>query len=199
MIEIEQKYHVDDVDSLHQRLIAMGADEMPVEQHADTYYNHPSRDFSQTKEALRVRRKNGVPLITYKGAKLPGAVKARQELEWRLDPGDPDGTQTESLLVLLGFRKVATVEKSRRNFSLDQSGVPFKVTIDHIEPLGDFAEIELVVAEKLRNDSDTGKNGLIATARQQIVDLAPKLGLHRAEPRSYLRMLLESPDFQPNN
>ena len=198
-IEVEQKYHVDDADTLEQRLILLGAQEQPTQQHADTYYNHPSRDFAQSHEALRIRQCNGVPLITYKGTKLPGAVKARREMEWRLDPGDPNGSNTEELFLLLGFRKVATVRKSRQSFVLNDSNAPFTITIDRVESVGCFAEIELVVEGGNSKDehsaADVGSNA-IAAARQQIVQLAPKLGLHQDEPRSYLRMLLELSENQ---
>ncbi len=75
MFEVEQKYRVDDVSDLQSRLDQRGASRGDLEQHSDTYYNHPNRDFSQTGEAFRIRRINGIPLITYKGAKLAGAIK----------------------------------------------------------------------------------------------------------------------------
>ena len=180
LIEVEQKYHVDDPIVLRERLAQLGAIEQPQQQHSDTYYNHPCRDFAETHEALRLRRCDGVPMVTYKGTKLPGAVKARRELEWRLDPGDDDGTKMESLLVLLGFRAVATVKKTRCSFLISHDKTEFTATIDQVDSLACFAEIERVVSD-----------GEIEVARQQIVDLAPKLGLHQAESRSYLRMLLE--------
>ncbi|QDT08118.1 class IV adenylate cyclase [Planctomycetes bacterium K23_9] len=191
-IEVEQKYHVDEADVLQHRLVALGATEQPFQEHADTYFNHPCRDFAQTHEALRIRYSNGMPLITYKGTKLPGAVKARRELEWRLDPGDVDGSQMQTLLDLLGFRRVATVKKDRRSFLLAKNDHEFTVTIDHVHALGWFSEIELVIES--HNDQQVSQQETrIADARARILELAPELGLHRDEPRSYLRMLLESP------
>lgn len=179
--EIEQKFHVDDLACLENRLAELDASEQRVEQHSDSYYNHPSRDFSETKEALRVRRVDGVPMITYKGPKLPGAVKARLEREWRLDPGDPDGSSTEELLQILGFRPVAIVRKSRRCFGLTGEMADFGVVIDTVEFVGMFAEVELVVAQSSE----------IEVARERISQLSSNLGLQRDEPRSYLTMLLE--------
>lgn len=190
MIEIEQKYHVDSPDQLHDRLMAAGAVKQSTQQHADTYYNHPSRDFAETHEALRIRRCDGVPMVTYKGKKLPGKVKARQELEWRLDPGDPDGNHMELLLTSLGFKKVATVRKTRRNYQLDHGGAQFALTIDDVESLSTFAEIELVIPTPDAADQQAD----VEVARQRIIELAPHLGLQQTESRSYLRMLLESSD-----
>ena len=56
--EVEQKFLVDDPEALQNRLIELGASPSPSEQHSDTYYNHPCRDFSETHEALRIRRIN---------------------------------------------------------------------------------------------------------------------------------------------
>ena len=179
--EIEQKYHVDDLGCLERRLAELGAVEQRREEHSDSYYNHPSRDFRETTEALRIRRVDGLPMITYKGPKFPGAIKARLEREWRLDPGDPDGSSTEELLQILGFRPVAMVRKSRRCFRLPGDRADFGVVIDQVQTLGLFAEVELVV----------GDLSEIEPARERIAELAGHLGLQRAEPRSYLSMLLE--------
>lgn len=181
MFEIEQKFRVDDIADLERRLSEMSAIESATEQHVDAYYNHPSRDFGETKEALRVRRVNGIPMITYKGAKLPGKIKARRELEWRLDPGDVDGTKTEELLTLLGFRPVGTVKKHRQSFQLPSELADFAVVIDQVDGLGQFAEIELIAQDSAR----------IEDARIRISRLAERLGLQIAESRSYLRMILE--------
>ncbi len=180
--EVEQKYHVDDLAALENRLAELGAVEGQIEQHRDTYFNHPSRDFKQTHEAFRIRRVDGAALITYKGAKLPGAIKARPELEWRLDPGDPDGTRMERLLDLLSFRHVAVVEKQRRPFSMPGELADFGVVIDEVRLLGSFAEIELIVRDPAQ----------IEIARDRIGRLGERLGLRRPEPKSYLTMLLAS-------
>lgn len=179
--EVEQKFHVDDLAELERRLAEVGAVEQRSERHADSYYNHPSRDFAETREALRVRRVDGVPLVTYKGTKLPGAIKAREELEWRLDPGDPDGRSMEKLLQLLSFRPVAVVQKRRRHYWMPTDSADFGVMIDEVDSLGLFAEIELIARDSAE----------IETARTRIDQLSQRIGLHRAESRSYLRMILE--------
>lgn len=180
MYEVEQKFHVSDPDALVAKLIDLGATEMPTQTHRDTYYNHPSRDFAETHEALRIRRVDGIPMVTYKGVKLPGAVKARRELEWRLNPGDPDGSQTEELWTLLGFRPVATVAKVRRIFELGHPFAGLTVTVDAVESVGSFAEIETLA----ENEADVDQ------ARARVEGLSERLSLHHTEPRSYLRMLL---------
>ncbi|MCG8650239.1 MAG: class IV adenylate cyclase [Pirellulales bacterium] len=182
MIEIEQKFRVQDTAQLAHLIISLGGDEKPSQLHQDTYYNHPGRDFAETREALRVRRVDGVPWITYKGTLLPGHVKARRELEWQLSPGDDDGSNTETLLELLGFRRVATVEKHRRPFTLSLAEQTCCVVIDRVTSLGDFAELELIVEQ-----TDD-----VEAARANIDALAGKLKLDQRESRSYLAILLDS-------
>ena len=178
--EVEQKYHLQHLESFENAMRSFGAVEQATEHHADTYYNHPCRDFAVTNEAFRIRRIGGVPMITYKGPKLPGAVKARREMEWCLGPGDKDGTQTAELLEHLGFKTVATVEKTRRPFTANHSTGPFAVVIDQIQELGLFVEIEVMV----------DKQEDIEQARQKIEAIAEQLGLRQPEARSYLRMVL---------
>ena len=181
MFEVEQKYRVEHLSDLHRRLEELGATAEPEQQHRDAYFNHPSRDFAETGEAFRVRRIDGTPLITYKGAKYAGAIKARRELEWRLDPGDPEGNQTEELLGLLGFQPVATVQKRRCPYRLGGRETELLVVIDDVDSIGVFAELERVVEDESQ----------IESARVEIHELSAKLGLRTPEPRSYLEMVLE--------
>ena len=181
MYEVEQKYRVDCAETLIGLITDLGGTQKETESHADTYYNHPSRDFAQTREALRIRRVDGNPMITYKGPKLPGVIKARREMEWRLDPGDVDGTQTEELLVELGFQLVKTVRKTRRPFGLPAPWSDLIVVVDQVDGLGTFAEIEAVVADQ----------SLVELARGRIAELAGHLTLQQDEPRSYLNMVLQ--------
>lgn len=181
MYEVEQKYRVADVRGLRDRLLQIGAVPTAEESHEDAYFNHPCRDFAETREALRVRRVDGRPSLTYKGPKLPGAIKARRELEWRLDPGDADGENTVTLLGLLGFRPVATVRKDRESFTARDDSGELVVTIDRVETLGTFAEIEALADEV---------DG-VGAARNRVAAMAGKLALREAEPKSYLRLVVE--------
>ncbi len=191
MFEIEQKYHIDDRDVLIERLAAETAVLVSEQVNDDTYYNHPCRDFAETGEALRVRRVDGIPMVTYKGQKLPGDVKAREELEWRLDPGDTYGLSMERLLTHLGFRRVATVSKRRHTYRIGTDDDSLTITIDHVPALnsagisGLFSEIECVLPSDAPTDEEIQK------ARKRVTKMARKLGLNKPESRSYLRMQLE--------
>ncbi len=185
MFEVEQKFPIADVSQFDSSLIEFGFAFVSSQSQCDIYFNHPCRDFASTKEALRVRRIDGAPFLTYKGTKLPGAVKARRELEWELAPGDIDGNKTEELLILLGFRRVAEVRKHRRTYEpspkvSDSRLAGTTIVIDEVEQVGRFVEIERIAAAEEE----------IESAREEVARLAERLGLREPESRSYLTMLL---------
>lgn len=181
LLEVEVKYFVDDEKHLRVCLDSLGAIELAAEHHIDTYYAHPCRDFRQTKEALRLRRINGQPFITYKGPKLPGDVKVRRELEWSLAPGDEMGELTEELWRQLGFSPVAVVDKIRRPFEFLQPGQKLQITIDTVQEVGVYAEIEILA-----------KPANMEEARVAVLAMARKLELSRLESLSYLGLLLQN-------
>lgn len=188
MLEIEKKYELADRADFVDRLTESGAVEGKTERHADTYYRHPSRDFVQTNEALRIRSVDSVASITYKGPKMDLGdphLKARQEIEWCLAPGDSEGSQMASLLVALGFSAVTTVRKRRQSFHWP-AGQPemagFTLTVDDVEQLGTFAEIELLIPD--------GSSESPQAAGARINELADRLGLSQSVRYSYLQMLL---------
>jgi adenylate cyclase class 2 len=130
-----------------------------------------------TDEALRIRTVGAESVVTYKGPKLGGSAKTRFELELPLAAKTSDGW-TE-MLTRLDFRAVATVRKRRELFELTQEGRAFELSIDEVEGLGAFAEVETIADEASREK-----------AEHAVLALAAELGLTDAEPRSYLEMLL---------
>lgn len=198
-IEVEQKFRLPDPAALLSALQRHGAIEQGIEQHADTYYGHPCRDFQQTREALRIRRvvrhrrgdgaaepSSTETYVTYKGAYLAqlhvSGIKARAEIQWRIDADDPGGRHFATLLDRLGFVEAMTVRKTRQSFQLQRADRTFTVTIDDAQRLGQFAEVETLAAGT--PDAEASRGGL-----QQ---LANELGLHQLEPRSYLAMALQA-------
>jgi len=182
VFEVEQKYQVEKRLAVEERLLAFNAKIIGQEVHEDVYYSHPSRDFRESGEALRIRKVNGVPMVTYKGPRMPGKIKVRKELEWRLDPGDARGSQMAELLESLGFGKVAAVCKIRDVYRIPNSEIT--VVLDQVDGLGCFAEIERIAADEAQ----------IELAKQAIEELESRLGLEKKESRSYLGMILELPN-----
>lgn len=187
MYELELKYRIEDVSQVLAKLDDIGAIESVTESHEDTYYRHPCRDFTSTGEALRLRRIDGRPYVTYKGGKqLVGhgdvsGIKLRRELEWDLAPGDQEGSKMAEMLESLGFSVVARVVKQRRPFDVEFGGTKAVVTIDAVDGIGMFAEIEVLCEGQAEQQRAT----------EAISGLARQLGVVSAESRSYLRMVLE--------
>ncbi len=178
--EVEQKYPVDDMAALEAELASAAAEISEAQLEVDLYFAHPQRDFAQTDEALRIRRKGPANWITYKGPKIDAATKTRQELELPLSPGEESAVAWESMLEALGFAPVGQVRKSRRKADIPWQGRRIEGSLDDVEGLGLFAELELVV------EADA-----VEEAKQCIASLAERLKLVQTERRSYLELLLQ--------
>jgi adenylate cyclase, class 2 len=178
-MEIEGKFRVANAEVLRQRLAEIAALELTTEQHTDTYLKHPIRDFRITDEALRMRCVDGMYWVTYKGPRREGHLKVRPEIELPLQPG----TESEWFRIWqsLGFEQVTSVSKSRQSYRVEANGRPVTVTIDSVDGIGCFSEIERVVQSEAE----------LETARADIDQVALRLGLDCVEKRSYLSMVLE--------
>lgn len=179
MIEVEQKFRMDDVATLQQRVKALSARQGEPTVQLDRYFAHPCRDFSQTDEALRVRRVGRQNCVTYKGPKLDATTKTRREIELILPPGDAGAEAFADLLQVLGFREVGTVRKTRTAYRMTWQGHDVAVCCDEVDGLGSFVELEIGASEE-------GVDG----AKAALAALAEELQLSGGERRSYLELLM---------
>ena len=106
-----------------------------------------------------------------------------KEIEIPFAPRARTSAQLEELLKELGFRPVHTVTKKRTIFALDWENRHLEITLDEVDEVGNYLEIETLAGEDDRE-----------SARDVILKLARHLGFHHAERRSYLRLLLEKLD-----
>lgn len=180
--EVEVKFRVADHADLRRRLEDRGLSPGATVEHQDAYLAHPSRDFAGTGEAFRIRGEGEANRITYKGAKLGGPAKTREEIEVEFAAGLEAREDLKRVFEHLGFRPVAEVRKRRSEYRLESGGRPMTVTLDLAEGLGPFVEVETLVEA----ESD------LAEAQKAVLALGRELGLAEVEPRSYLRMLLEA-------
>jgi adenylate cyclase class 2 len=180
--EVEVKYRLADRGLLVERLVERGAVPSSTMPQEDVYLAHPSRDFAQTHEALRIRRIGSENRITYKGPRLSGPTKTREEIEITFATGDVALEQLRRLFENLGFRPIGTVRKSRTLFELTEGGQRLEIAVDLAEGLGDFAEIET----QAQSAAD------LPAAQAAVLAVAAQLGLTEVEPRTYLRMILET-------
>jgi adenylate cyclase class 2 len=172
MLEFELKVRIPSLDPVRKQLIGHNARFCGRIHEHDIYYNAPHRDFGVTDEAIRVRYTNDNSVVTYKGAKIKtSGLKAREELNMVVD----SGAVFEQMLDRLGFTRTAEVNKWRENYRLFEAAI----TLDEVENLGTFVEIEILAADENSNP----------TAR--IEEIAKEVGVF-GEPilASYLELLL---------
>lgn len=85
---------------------------------------------------LRIRKKAGRSLLTFKGSsKIPEDVAWQ---EWETEAPDPDAL--EKLLLSNGLVRVVTIDKKRETYKHND----FEINLDLIEGLGEFVEVELI-------------------------------------------------------
>jgi adenylate cyclase class 2 len=181
--EVEQKFPVADLTALAAQLSALGATISESRSELDHYYAHPSRDFSQTDEALRIRRADRANYITYKGPKIDATTKPRREIELTLSPDEEQTAGWESILEALGFTPVGEVCKYRRKAAIPWQGRSVEGSLDEVIDVGTFFELELMAEEED-----------VEAAKACIASLAEHLGLARSERLSYLELLLRAGD-----
>lgn len=177
MLEVEVKYRVADLAPLEKKLAGWSGPQ--TRQEVDQYFNAPDRDFARTDEALRIRRVDQKNVLTYKGPKRDAETKTRFELELPLADGQHSAAQGRELLLKLGYRPSGTVHKSRKVYHTDKDGFQVQASLDLVEELGAFAEIEVVAEEKD-----------FPAAKALILNIAEELGLANTERQSYLQLLL---------
>jgi adenylate cyclase class 2 len=176
-MEVEAKVALDAdrLAAVRVRLTGLAAKPSPPVEEADTFFSHPSRDLAAADEALRLRRTAASFELTHKGPRRAGPVKSRAERTVRM-ADDP----TE-VLAALGFAPSARLRKRRERFRLPA----VEVTLDHVEGLGWFAEVEALAAG---GTSGTGGEAAVEAVQQAL----RQLGLEDAprEPRSYVELAL---------
>ncbi len=156
----------------------MGEPEGEVEQ-VDLYYQHPCRDFGETDEALRLRRAGDRTVLTYKGPRV-GEEKSREEVEVEVE----DFGAMDKILRKLGFEPLerVKVKKRREVYRVKFAGREVEVTLDEVEGLGTFLELECSVKDRSE----------IERAEKDLRRLAEELGAEGERIRkSYLEMLME--------
>jgi adenylate cyclase, class 2 len=179
-IEVEKKFPVPDLSQVERELDVMGVRVLPPKTEVDLYYQHPSRDFAATDEALRIRRTGKSSWITYKGPKIDRTTKTRREIDLPLPEGTGGADSWAELLKALGFVPRAEVRKQRRKAHAAWQGTTIEVSLDEVDQVGTFVELEIV--------TDTAG---VESAKLSIQSLAARLGLVGGERRSYLELLLE--------
>jgi adenylate cyclase class 2 len=185
MYEVELKVRADH-DRVRDRLDELGATPLGTVVQEDTYFDAPDRNFAETDEALRVRREyppgeSGETVLTYKGPLVDPDSKTREEAETGVDDED----EIRAILQGLGYHRAATVRKERSRFALAEC----TVTLDAVDGLGEFVEVELETDQDL--GADDGAE-VLEQLRGKVATVMTDLGLDPDEQiqTSYLGLLL---------
>ncbi|MBL7206214.1 MAG: class IV adenylate cyclase [Candidatus Aenigmarchaeota archaeon] len=145
----------------------------------DTYFFPPHKDFfanKNGKENLRIRDSNGKVKLTYKNV-VYNNWEYSHSIEKTVTVND--SKELIEILKSLGFKIHITIVKEREIFENDK----FKITIDKIEDLGFFAEIEW--------NCEENENAL-----EECKKMAKELELEEIEDKGYLRLLEEKMDLK---
>lgn len=157
------------------------------ESHEDTFYDTDDHALQAQGKTLRLRQfltQGQGQELTAKGPRL-GSVsgaKARVEYTSKITRG-----QTNKILSLLNYTPTFTYFKKRRSCKVWFEGEAVNVSLDGIEGLGRFMELELMVLE-----------GEQAEAGAKLKRLAATLGLSESELelRSYSELVKEKQNDQ---
>lgn len=150
-VEVKAKYQPGQKAALITYLNEQGYRYMSHERQLDDYYNHPSRDFARTDEALRIRRVvdqekyRELSILTYKGKNQSGYGQTREELECEIG----SYPMMEQILKNLDFPLAAQVDKMRLVYQKDD----ISFCIDDVKGLGSYIEIEILVSEGMEEQA----------------------------------------------
>ncbi len=159
------------------KILEIGGVETDIIEQRDLYLSHPSRDFSKTDEAFRIRIQKEPAsgkvdtILTYKGPKISKRSKTRVEKEVRI--GEDNYREVQDLFGSLGFELAGTVEKTRQRFQLNE----MEIALDIVPGLGIFIEVEMISDEVL-------------VAEGKIIEFLKEQEWTEFERRSYLELLL---------
>lgn len=139
-IEIEAKMRVSDLSAVRARVEGCGGSRLASVFEVNTFFDTPTRALLAADQGLRLRTARRLPdgapsfVITFKGPRLHGALKSREETELQV----ADGAAAAALLQCLGFQSVLSFEKRRESWRVDAC----QVELDELPLLGVFVEIE---------------------------------------------------------
>lgn len=163
-MEVEIKFKISEPEEFEKRILDMGAEFLNEVYEEDIYFNHPCWDFKERDEALRIRNDG---TLTFKGPKVDSDTKSREE--YTVSIGNIE--MARKILEKVGFKKAGVVRKRRKYYKFRNS----EITIDFVENLGTFVEIECL--------------GDYKTCRKEVMEIKKSLNLGESIRYSYLEML----------
>lgn len=140
MLEIESKIKVAELESTRRRLRALNAVFVGTYLETNSFFDTPDHRLRLADSGLRLRRKRDLSnqeeqlILTYKGPRLPGNVKMREEREL-IVACEQDAV---ALLESLGYTPILKFEKHRESWKFLQC----QIELDELPEIGFFVEVE---------------------------------------------------------
>lgn len=180
MIEVEVKVPVNDKFKIEEIILQLHFTKGNLVKETDFYFDNEAGNFRKGDKALRIRECENLTqntkeaFMTYKGPKMDNISMTRKELEIKID----DAKTGKDILENLGFVPVHPVIKLRQYFHKDD----MTACLDQVEGLGDFLELEVVVADECEKEG----------ALEKLFTVLGELGYEKDEVvrTSYLSMLM---------
>jgi predicted adenylyl cyclase CyaB len=173
-IEVEMKARVDEPAVVEERLKARARflDEIDF---SDTYFCRAEVE-GYTYERFRLRITKDRALVTAK-EKLEGRGEANVEHEFEVSDADA----FKSFVLLHGFRVLIEKRKRGRRYVMEPGAATVEAV--NVEGLGDFIEVEIMVADE----------SAVGPARERIGEVFEELGVPASdlETRAYTLLLYE--------
>jgi len=179
--EVELKARVDDRERLLEMIKVAGGIFLREVVQEDYYFSHPCWDLRERDEALRIRKEGSGCILTFKGSRIGKVAKVREEFEVRIE----DFKSMVALMQKLGFEKAFIIKKRRSDFTMEGA----TVSVDSVEGLGEFVEIE-IMANELGTDSGE-ETIMMESLYKRLAGIAEKLKVPKDKltTESYLEML----------
>jgi len=139
-VEIEAKMKVNDLGSIRAKLQACGAEPLSTVLETNTFFDTENRTLLARDHGLRLRHirdsktQGESAIITFKGPRLQGALKTREERELTVGKAK----DAMALLESLGFSRILSFQKRRESWKLEGC----QIELDELPHLGSFVEIE---------------------------------------------------------
>lgn len=170
MIECEIKLKIKNPEEIRSKLLSLGFTESDQLTETDTYFDNNNGDIRSNDNALRVREtinhtdNHKYCQINYKGKKLDDKTMSRPEYEVEVSSAE----DMAKILSFLGYYPVSVQVKKKRTTLRDAS---LTACIDYVEGLGDFLELEAIVANEVQKDSELNRiNGILAKLGYSLAD-----------------------------
>ncbi|MFM4972030.1 class IV adenylate cyclase [Aeromonas veronii] len=171
--EVEFKYQLTDRPAFLKALLALNPEIMLEDNlEQDRYFDTPDDALAQAGKSLAIRtmQPSGIQLWIVKGPETDRCEAVNIN----------NADKAVSMLLTMNYRQILEITKRRSIYFIG----PFHVTLDHLDEIGDFAELAIMTDDEER----------LPAFRQQLLALADQLGLSpdAQEPRSYRTLYMQA-------